>query len=245
MHLQEPSTQVGHSPFFFFFFLLFFSCIHFLFLYFFIFYFYFRLFSKKECPSCRVKCASRRSLRADSNFDSIIRKIYPNLDEYEAKEAERLLQITELYNISNTLEEGYKRQSQLKKSPRTLPPKRSSKYDRDHEPSRYSRREDSEEYSPPPPPRSKRAASPPPHSTPSAAIAAAAAAAANPQAPASPATPGPPALIPNAQPKDPDSPEVEFVLMLHPSEKTLAQLEKRYIKTTVTCTGNIPPPSPL
>jgi len=39
---------------------------------------------KKECPSCRVKCVSRRSLRRDPNFDEIINAIYPNLEEYEA-----------------------------------------------------------------------------------------------------------------------------------------------------------------
>ena len=38
---------------------------------------------KKECPSCRVKCVSRRSLRRDPNFDAIVRKVYPRLEEYE------------------------------------------------------------------------------------------------------------------------------------------------------------------
>jgi len=41
---------------------------------------------KKECPSCRVKCVSRRSLRRDPNFDAIVRKIYPRLEEYEAEQ---------------------------------------------------------------------------------------------------------------------------------------------------------------
>lgn len=40
---------------------------------------------KKECPSCRVKCVSRRSLRRDPNFDEVINSIYPNLEEYEAE----------------------------------------------------------------------------------------------------------------------------------------------------------------
>jgi len=74
--------------------------------------------SKKECPSCRVKCPSRRSLRSDTNFDAIIRKIYPNLEEYEAKEDERLLQISEIYNrggLVTSLEEGIKRQLLAKK----------------------------------------------------------------------------------------------------------------------------------
>jgi len=40
---------------------------------------------KKECPSCRVKCVSRRSLRRDPNFDQIVRKVYPRLEEYEVR----------------------------------------------------------------------------------------------------------------------------------------------------------------
>eukprot|EP00658_Telonema_sp_P-2_P030527 TRINITY_DN23023_c0_g1_i5.p1 TRINITY_DN23023_c0_g1~~TRINITY_DN23023_c0_g1_i5.p1 ORF type:complete len:249 (-),score=54.39 TRINITY_DN23023_c0_g1_i5:299-1003(-) len=39
---------------------------------------------KKECPSCRVKCVSKRSLRRDPTFDEIINKLYPNLEKYEA-----------------------------------------------------------------------------------------------------------------------------------------------------------------
>jgi len=38
----------------------------------------------KECPICRKKLVSKRSLRLDPNFDLIISKIYPNCDEYEA-----------------------------------------------------------------------------------------------------------------------------------------------------------------
>ena len=37
----------------------------------------------KECPTCRKKLISKRSLRPDPNFDSIIAKIYPNREEYE------------------------------------------------------------------------------------------------------------------------------------------------------------------
>lgn len=37
----------------------------------------------KECPTCRKKLVSRRSLRADPNFDMLISKIYPSREEYE------------------------------------------------------------------------------------------------------------------------------------------------------------------
>jgi len=38
----------------------------------------------KECPTCRKKLISKRSLRPDPNFDAIIAKIYPNREEYDA-----------------------------------------------------------------------------------------------------------------------------------------------------------------
>jgi len=38
----------------------------------------------KECPTCRKKLVSKRSLRADPNFDLLISKIYPSREEYEA-----------------------------------------------------------------------------------------------------------------------------------------------------------------
>lgn len=44
----------------------------------------------KECPTCRKKLVSKRSLRPDPNFDLLIAKIYPSRDEYEAHQ-ERVL----------------------------------------------------------------------------------------------------------------------------------------------------------
>ncbi|KAK4741728.1 hypothetical protein SAY87_025316 [Trapa incisa] len=39
-----------------------------------------------ECPACRKHCASRRSLRDDPNFDSLIAALYPDIDKYEEEE---------------------------------------------------------------------------------------------------------------------------------------------------------------
>jgi E3 ubiquitin-protein ligase RNF1/2 len=39
--------------------------------------------SNNECPACRTHCASRRSLRDDPNFDTLIAAIYPDIDKYE------------------------------------------------------------------------------------------------------------------------------------------------------------------
>ena len=38
----------------------------------------------KECPTCRKKLVSKRSLRPDPNFDQLVEKIFPNREEYEA-----------------------------------------------------------------------------------------------------------------------------------------------------------------
>nr|AZQ05601.1 RING1a [Kalanchoe serrata] len=39
-----------------------------------------------ECPACRTHCASRRSLRDDPNFDTLISILYPDIDKYEEEE---------------------------------------------------------------------------------------------------------------------------------------------------------------
>ncbi|KAI3680728.1 hypothetical protein L6452_35503 [Arctium lappa] len=39
-----------------------------------------------ECPACRAHCASRRSLRDDPNYDTLIAILYPDIDKYEAEE---------------------------------------------------------------------------------------------------------------------------------------------------------------
>jgi hypothetical protein len=46
----------------------------------------FRCNRKKECPKCRVKCPSRRSLRRDEKYDSLIKSIFPNLGEFQKEE---------------------------------------------------------------------------------------------------------------------------------------------------------------
>ena len=38
----------------------------------------------KECPTCRKKLVSKRSLRADPNFDRLVETIFPNREEYDA-----------------------------------------------------------------------------------------------------------------------------------------------------------------
>lgn len=56
----------------------------------------------KECPTCRKKLISKRSLRPDPNFDGIIAKIYPNRAEYDAMH-ERVLEKLKYKKVLNTI----------------------------------------------------------------------------------------------------------------------------------------------
>ena len=67
--------------------------------------------SKRECPSCRLKCPSRRSLRADTNFDDFIRTIYPNRESLEASEAKIEEQVLSNQKaLAESLDKGLRRQ---------------------------------------------------------------------------------------------------------------------------------------
>jgi len=56
----------------------------------------------KECPTCRKKLVSKRSLRHDPNFDELISKIYPNRDDYDALQERTLAKINRKnYDDSN------------------------------------------------------------------------------------------------------------------------------------------------
>ncbi|XP_076344966.1 E3 ubiquitin-protein ligase RING2-like [Tachypleus tridentatus] len=59
----------------------------------------------KECPTCRKKLVSKRSLRPDPNFDMLISKIYPSRDEYEAHQ-ERVLAKLSKTALAHSIEEG-------------------------------------------------------------------------------------------------------------------------------------------
>ncbi|XP_066543285.1 E3 ubiquitin-protein ligase RING2-A [Amia ocellicauda] len=68
----------------------------------------------KECPTCRKKLVSKRSLRPDPNFDALISKIYPSRDEYEAHQDRVLARLSRMHNqqaLSSSIEEGLKMQA--------------------------------------------------------------------------------------------------------------------------------------
>lgn len=69
----------------------------------------------KECPTCRKKLVSKRSLRPDPNFDLLISKIYPSRDEYEAIQERVLAKVNQSHSqqaLVNSIAEGIKSQSQ-------------------------------------------------------------------------------------------------------------------------------------
>lgn len=69
----------------------------------------------KECPTCRKKLVSKRSLRPDPNFDLLISKIYPSRDEYEAHQERVLAKLNKSHSqaaLVNSINEGIKIQSQ-------------------------------------------------------------------------------------------------------------------------------------
>lgn len=69
----------------------------------------------KECPTCRKKLVSKRSLRPDPNFDLLISKIYPSRDEYEAHQTKVLEKLNKSHSqaaLVQSINEGIKIQNQ-------------------------------------------------------------------------------------------------------------------------------------
>ncbi|PVD38548.1 hypothetical protein C0Q70_01164 [Pomacea canaliculata] len=68
----------------------------------------------KECPTCRKKLVSKRSLRPDPNFDALISKIYPSREEYEEHQERVLAKLNQHHNtaaLRQSIEEGLRLQS--------------------------------------------------------------------------------------------------------------------------------------
>ena len=71
----------------------------------------------KECPTCRKKLVSKRSLRPDPNFDLLISKIYPSRDEYEAHQTKVLEKLSKSHSqaaLVQSINEGIKLQNQTR-----------------------------------------------------------------------------------------------------------------------------------
>ncbi|XP_050717612.1 E3 ubiquitin-protein ligase RING1-like isoform X1 [Eriocheir sinensis] len=75
----------------------------------------------KECPTCRKKLVSKRSLRPDPNFDTLISKIYPSRDEYEQHQERVIAKLNKNHNhasLITSIEEGIKLQIQSRQKNR-------------------------------------------------------------------------------------------------------------------------------
>ena len=64
----------------------------------------------KECPTCRKKLISKRSLRPDPNFDMLIAKIHPSREEYDAHQAKVLADLQKS-SIGLSIEEQLRMQA--------------------------------------------------------------------------------------------------------------------------------------
>ncbi len=66
----------------------------------------------KECPTCRKKLVSKRSLRPDPNFDQLVEKIFPNREEYEAHQESILESLSRSHsqNFIASITDGIKAQ---------------------------------------------------------------------------------------------------------------------------------------
>jgi len=129
----------------------------------------------KECPTCRKKLVSKRSLRPDPNFDQLVEKIFPNRDEYEAHQESILESLSKSHsqNFITSITHGIKAQMAHAKAVN-----RKKNWDDDDpensasgvntpitgEPRRTHGNEDDDDYedSPvPPPPKKKKKLKPP------------------------------------------------------------------------------------
>eukprot|EP00467_Chlorarachnion_reptans_P023616 CAMPEP_0114502448 /NCGR_PEP_ID=MMETSP0109-20121206/9099_1 /TAXON_ID=29199 /ORGANISM="Chlorarachnion reptans, Strain CCCM449" /LENGTH=340 /DNA_ID=CAMNT_0001680369 /DNA_START=59 /DNA_END=1081 /DNA_ORIENTATION=- len=68
---------------------------------------------RKQCPSCRIKVATRRNLRRDEAFDLLIRQIYPDICqavEDQEREADQLIQGHNVEAYVASVEQGQQKQ---------------------------------------------------------------------------------------------------------------------------------------
>jgi len=70
---------------------------------------------KKECPVCRVGCATRRSLRPDLKFDELIHSMYGDLEVHEENVAKMIYETTvkSCEALKKSFHEGLQRQEDI------------------------------------------------------------------------------------------------------------------------------------
>jgi len=118
----------------------------------------------KECPTCRKKLVSKRSLRPDPNFDQLVEKIFPNREEYEAHQESILDSIRGAHsqNFITSIKDGIKAQMAHAKAVNRKKNNDDFPDSPHHTPiTGDRRREDDYEDAPIPPPKKKKKIKPP------------------------------------------------------------------------------------
>lgn len=64
---------------------------------------------KKECPSCRVKIPSRRSLRPDKDYDKLLQSMFGDINKLEKYEQDEI----ETWNKNNMLNNSYAKRRKI------------------------------------------------------------------------------------------------------------------------------------
>lgn len=68
---------------------------------------------RKQCPSCRVSCPSRRNLRRDLQFDEVIRQFYPDLNAIDAQQeaiVQKIVNSQEVKAFASSIHTGEEKQ---------------------------------------------------------------------------------------------------------------------------------------
>jgi len=119
----------------------------------------------KECPTCRKKLVSKRSLRPDPNFDQLVEKIFPNREEYEAHQESILDSISRSHsqNFITSIKDGIKAQMAHAKAVNRKKNNEDFPDSPHHTPitGDRSQRNDDYEDAPLPPPKKKKKIKPP------------------------------------------------------------------------------------
>eukprot|EP00053_Salpingoeca_punica_P009238 m.82758 g.82758 ORF g.82758 m.82758 type:complete len:301 (+) comp14932_c0_seq1:119-1021(+) len=74
-------------------------------------------FGKKECPTCRTPCPSRRSLRPDANMDKLIALVYPDVSIFELQHEQFMQHLhknTNVLALRESIEHGMKDQARVR-----------------------------------------------------------------------------------------------------------------------------------
>ena len=82
---------------------------------------------QKECPTCRIKCPSRRFLRPDPNFDALIAAVYPDLDKWEMSEFARIDELNKNHTANH--QELLKNLKEMQEDQKTVRKQRAGRAD--------------------------------------------------------------------------------------------------------------------